>query len=264
MSERALLVLAGTAVLAGTILAMPLGAQTITGTVLDEARKSPVAGALVVLLDEEGEERAQALSDASGDFVIAPPEAGRYYLAVTRIGYHPTRSPLLALTFEGSAPLDLMMQPAPIGLEGFEVEVDARTRATEELRISGVEPRDLGQRFVDRAEIEAVAIRDDVGKVLEHQTIGGIRVIRPENLTPGSDPRMGLCVSLQRARRGNGMGTCALIVLDGVPIRGDVALALDPETVGAMAVLLPVEAATLYGSRGGAGALLIWTRSGGD
>jgi hypothetical protein len=251
-----------TALATAVALAAPVQAQTIAGVVLDEARESPVAGALILLLDRSGEERAQALSDPDGRFVITPPEAGEYYLAATRIGYEPTRSPLLALTMEGTAPLELMMRPAPIGLEGFEVEVDAEGRAAEELRFSGVEPRDLGSRFVSQAEIAAVQIRPDVGSVLEHQAISGMRVIRPENLNPGSAD-VGLCVSLQRARRGNGMGTCAMVVLDGVPIRGDVALALDPESVAAMAVLLPTEATTMYGTRGARGALLIWTRGGG-
>ena len=243
----------------GTTSAQPLHAQTLVGQVLDESRESPVAGALVVLLDRDGEERAQALSGSDGRFVIAPPEAGEYYLAATRIGYEPTRSPLIALSLEGTTPIDLMMQPAPIGLEGLEIEVDPVSRATEELRISGIEPRDLGHRWISQADIESVAIKSDVGRVLEWQGIGGMRVVRPENLTTGSHD-LGLCVSFQRARTGQGLNRCALIVLDGVPIRGDLALALDPESVAAMALLTPIEATILYGVRGEPGALMIWTR----
>lgn len=237
----------------------PLHAQTLVGQVLDESRESPVVGALVVLLDRDGEQRAQALSGSDGRFVIAPPEAGEYYLAVTRIGYEPTRSPLIALTLEGTTPIDLMMQPAPIGLEGFAVEVDPVSRATEELRISGIELRSLGSRWISTADIEAVAIKSDVGRILEWQGIGGMRVIRPENMTTGSHD-LGLCISFQRARTGQGLNRCALIVLDGVPIRGDLALALDPESVAAMALLTPMEATILYGVRGEPGVLMIWTR----
>jgi len=240
-----------------------LGAQTVVGRVLDEVRGSPVGGALVRLLDKDGDERAQALADEVGRFVLAPPRAGEYYLEASRIGYRRSLTPLLAFSgADGSIPLDLMMAPAPIGLEGLAVEVDVETRATEEMKAGGIRPRDLGNRWIDRKAIEAVPITRDVGSVLERNSIANIRIIRPENLVPGSDA-LGLCVALARARTASGSGTCALIVLNGVPITGEQALALDPESVEAMAVLLPREAATLFGSRGGRGALLIWTRTGG-
>lgn len=240
-----------------------LAGQTVMGRALDAQREGPVAGALVRLLDRDGKERAQAVTDDAGRFVLAPPRPGEYYLEGTRLGYQRTLTPLLGFSgAEGTVPLDLMMSAAPIGLEGLSVEVDVVTRATEELQLSGIAPRDLGNRWIDRKDIEAVPIRADVGNVLERQNIANIRIIRPENLVPGSD-KLGLCVALTRARMGSGLGTCALVVLNGVPITGEQALGLDPESVEAMAVLLPPEAATLFGIRGGAGALVVWTRAGG-
>ena len=239
-----------------------LRAQTVIGRVLDDARESPVSGAVVRLLDEDGKKKAETLADSLGRFVLTPPKAGEYYLEATRIGYQRALTPLLEFADrDDRVQIDLMMTPAPIGLEGLSVEVDVETRAAEDMKLSGVRPVDLGNRWVSRADIEAVAIRPDVGNVLEHQSVAGIRVIRPENLVPGSDG-LGLCVSLVRARTGGGMGTCALVVLDGVTITGEQALFVDPESVEAMAVLLPTEAATLFGTRGGRGALLIWTRKG--
>ena len=93
-------------------------AQTIMGRILDDTRETPIAEALVRLLDRDGEERGQAMSDATGRFTITPPDPGEYYLEATRIGYQRATTPLLALTAAGSAPLELMMQPAPIGLGG--------------------------------------------------------------------------------------------------------------------------------------------------
>lgn len=222
-----------------------------------------MSGAAVRLLDKDGKERAQVLSDSLGRFVLTPPKAGDYYLEATRIGYQRSLSPLLAFAVrDDRVQLDLMMTPAPIGLEGLSVEVDVETRAAEDLKLSGVTPMELGNRWISRKDIEAVAIRPDVGNILEHQSIAGIRIIRPENMVPGGDD-VGLCVSLARARTASGQGTCALVVLDGVPISGEQALFVDPETVEGMAVLLPTEATLLYGTRGGRGALRIWTRSGG-
>jgi hypothetical protein len=243
--------------------ARPLRAQTVVGRVLDDARESPVSGAAVRLLDKDGKKKAEALADAMGRFVITPPREGEYYLEATRIGYQRALTPLLRFAArDDRVELDLMMTPAPIGLEGFAVEVDLETRASEDLKLSGVRPTDLGNRWVSRADIDAVAIRPDLGNVLEYQSIAGIRIIRPENMVPGGDD-LGLCVSLARARTGSGQGTCALVVLDGVPISGEQALFVDPESVEGMAVLLPTEATTLYGTKGARGALMIWTRRGG-
>ena len=241
----------------------PLGAQTVVGRVLDDTRESPISGAAVRLLDRDGKEKAEALADSLGRFVITPPGEGEYYLEATRIGYQRALTPLLAFAArDDRVQLDLMMTPAPIGLEGFSVQVDVETRAARDLKLAGVQPVDLGNRWISRKDIEAVAIRPDLGNVLEHRSIAGMRVIRPENLVPGSDD-LGLCVSLVRARTGSGQGTCAMVVLDGVPITGEQALFVDPESVDGMALLMPTEATLLYGTRGGRGVLQIWTRTGG-
>lgn len=235
----------------------PAAGQTIVGRVLDGVNEAPVGGALVLLIDRQGAERARILADSAGRFVLEPPEAGQYYLSAERLGYQPTSSPLLALSRGGSAPVDLLMEPQPVGLEGFEISVEAQ--ALEYLAQFGLTANDLGNRFIDRSTIEAVEAKRDVGNVLEWQQIGGMRVIRPENLRPGSDD-MGLCVSLVRARTGSGQGRCAMVVWNGVPISGSAALELDPDAVEAMALLNPVEATFYYGTMGEGGALLVWTR----
>lgn len=241
----------------------PLHAQIVMGRVLDDTRDSPVGGAAVRLLDKDGTKKAEALADEFGRFVLRPPKAGEYYIEATRIGYERALTPLLQFSDrDDRVGLDLTMSPAPIGLEGFAVQVDARSRAAQELAHVGIRFADLGNRWISRKDIEAVSIRPDLGNVLEHQLIAGMRVIRTENLGAGSDP-LGLCVSMQRARTGAGQDTCAQVVLDGVPITGDQALMVDPETVEGIALLLPSEAATLYGTRGGRGVLQIWTRTGG-
>jgi hypothetical protein len=238
-----------------------LQAQTIIGYAVDDDRGSPVAGAVVRLLDRDGNERGQALADSAGRFVLSPPEPGEYSLEATRLGYQITRSPLLALTGIGTAELELIMVPAPIGLEGFEVEVDAVSEAEDQLRLAGIEPAELGNRFVSQEQIDAVEIKPDVGSVLEWSQIGGMRVLRPENTTTGSD-KVGLCVSLARARTGQGRDRCAMVVWNGVQVDQISALAIDPASIGAMAVLTPIEAVILYGVRGEAGALVMWSRQG--
>lgn len=247
----------------------PLTAQTLVGRVLDDARESPVAGALVRLLDRDGKERARALADSEGRFALGPPKAGEYYLEATSLGYQRTLSPLLAFTQgQGTAAVDLMMVPAPIGLEGLSVEVDAATRATRDLDLLGIAPADLGSSWITQAEIDAIEIKQDVGVIMEWQGISGLRVVRPENIqrtpTPGdlSEP-LGLCISLVRGRTWQGSNTCALAVVNGIPTTNEHLLDLDPLTVSAIAVLQPIEALVLFGKKAEGGAVLIWTRQGG-
>lgn len=235
-------------------------AQTIQGRILDQENEQPVGGAIVSLVDRDGDERTRALADSAGRFRIAPPEAGEFYLVAERFGYFETRSPLIALRTDGEAALDLMLVPEPIGIEGLEVSVEELAR--QELQQLGLTPAQLGNRWIGRERIDALAVKLDVGAVLERTAQANMRVIRPENLTMGSDD-LGLCVSLQQARTASGRGTCALVVLDGIPITGVGALDIDPEAIESIAILEPIEASTFYGTAGGSGAVLVWTRRGG-
>ncbi len=75
-------------------------------------------------------------------------------------------------------------------------------------------------------------------------------------------PFSGLCVALVRGRRGDGSSRCALPVLDGGVVTGEVLETIDPYSVESIAVLMPVEATTLYGPLGAGGAVLVFTRRG--
>jgi len=246
----------GVAVLLALLVAAPaLSAQTIVGRVLDDARNSPVAGAIVRLLDEEDEERAQAIADSLGRFTLAPPENGHYVLEAVRLGYERTRSPLLDMHEGGSVPLDLMMRPLPIGLEGFRVTVEQE--ASELLTPMGLTPARLGNRWIDRDFIESVQAKRDIGSVIRWKNIPGAYVINGDNATSTSGvPR--LCIQLQRGRGMGGNG-CALLVLNGMVVPEEAAVLIDPDAFEAVAVLRPTEATTYWGTLGGAGAVLMWT-----
>lgn len=248
-------------VLATLAVAIPAEsrAQTILGQVLDQINEQPVGGVAVSLVSRSGVERLRTLSDSVGRFVLTPPEAGEYLLVTERFGYLETRSPLLALVIEGRAPLELLVAPSPIGLEGLEVSVE--DLAAEQLNIMGLSANVLGRRWIDRRQIEAIQVKRDIGTILETTSQSGIRVIRPDNLTMGSE-NMGLCVSMQRGRRADGRGTCALVVLNGVPISSVQALNIDPDAIESIALLVPTEAVMQYGTMAGSGALLVWTRHG--
>jgi len=233
-----------------TLTPVAVAAQTITGRVLEEGRDAPVASALVTLVDRDGDRRAEAVSDSAGRFVLSPPKAGEYTISTTRLGYEPFRSPLLSLAAEGTVQMDLIVRPEPLGLEGFEVSVESE--AVKVLASFGHRPEDLRRRWIDRKTIESrrTAVRTE--DVIRWQAIPGVAV----ETASGSPLLAPLCVySLHGGTTG-----CALTVLNGVIIDPVEANQLDPIMIEAIAVLSPTDAATLYGTQGGNGAVLIWLR----
>lgn len=223
-------------------------AQALRGTVTEEGRGTPVAGVVVTLRDRDGAVKAGTTTDAAGAFLLAPPEAGEYRVEAARLGYETTRSLLFAMTTEGTVPFEIVLRPTPIGLEGFEVTVEREAEAF--LQPLGLTPTRLGRRWIGRPEIEALPVSTPGPlEMIRWRSIPGIWVAEPP---AGAPPT--LCVTSVRR------GQCALILLNGVQISGVDAQAIPPEDIEAIAVLSAIDAATFYGTEGGAGAVLIWTR----
>ncbi len=87
------------AALTGALLlcAPAAGAQTVRGTVVDAESGQPVAGAVVVLLDQQGRRHGAVLSGAAGEYQLRAPHAGGYVLRAERVGYQSITSPPLRL-----------------------------------------------------------------------------------------------------------------------------------------------------------------------
>jgi hypothetical protein len=78
-------------------MSVALHAQTVRGVVLDERSALPVTGAVVALLDENGDRRAAVFSDSLGAFTIRATRAGSFRLWVERITYQPRLTPAVQL-----------------------------------------------------------------------------------------------------------------------------------------------------------------------
>jgi hypothetical protein len=113
---------------AAAVLLLPGGlqAQTIYGELLDASNLRPVAGALIQILDEEGEAVAAATADPEGRYDVSLPGPGLYRIVVSHLGYGAAGSDLIAFEAEDSLQANLLLPPAPIALEGIEVDVEAR------------------------------------------------------------------------------------------------------------------------------------------
>ncbi len=246
----------GAALLLGIALfvATDSAAQTLVGSVLEEGRNTPVAGATISLVDQDGEHRAYAISDSLGHFQLAPPEPGEYVVEAAALGYEPANSPLFAMTLEGSVPFEFVLRPSPIGLEGLDVSVEPIDVVAERLlRQYGQSPASLGRRWIDRAALSSLAMSGDPGVAI--QWLGVPRVWVMEGAKHGRNPR--LCVQDLRTR------ACAIIILNGVKIDPAAALAIDFHQLEAIAVLTPSDATTFFGTGAIGGAVLLWIREDG-
>ena len=72
---------------AGMLVAAPLSAQAITGTLVEAETGTPVEGASVILLNRSGDQVDWRLTDAVGRFDFRMTRAGTYLLRADRIGH---------------------------------------------------------------------------------------------------------------------------------------------------------------------------------
>lgn len=108
------------------LAAVPAGAQSVRGTVRQEDTGTPVAGAMVVLLDGAGAAHASILSNEAGAFTLAAPAAGRYRLLVQRIGFVDVHSEYLELAAGATRQQDVTVRATAIVLDGISVQAAPR------------------------------------------------------------------------------------------------------------------------------------------
>ena len=217
-------------------------AQQVDLFLVDGGNLGPVSGATVSLLTPEDRSVWSGSSDALGQVGFSAP-AGEYYLVAIGLGFEPYRSPLLEIPPEGTYTLEIPLDRAPVAVEG--ITVTARSQATELLTGFGLSVNSIGRRWIDRSEIEQVMAPFHIGDVLRGQNLPGLTVDEPSNPQDAS-----LCVRVGKA--------CTLLVLEGVIVSADHAYMLNPDDLGAIAVLKPGEATLLYGIRGVNGAVIMW------
>lgn len=103
-----------------------LGAQSITGRVVDAESRQPVPGAEVRLLDSAAAVVARELSNAAGAFAFGDLRSGRYTIEVEQFGYEPRRTRTLEVDEDGIHGHEVAIEPLAIPLE--EIRVTSRLR----------------------------------------------------------------------------------------------------------------------------------------
>lgn len=108
------------------ILPHALGAQTVTGRVVDRDGGAPLDGAVVVLQDSAHRQVRAVLSREDGRFIVDVPRAGRYRLLAERIGYAATVDDWFDVARRDSVDRTIALAVEPISLESIEVQADRR------------------------------------------------------------------------------------------------------------------------------------------
>ncbi len=106
--------------------AHPCEAQIVQGQLLDAETGEPVEGALILLLDQAGEEAGGYLTNDVGRFIIQAPAPGTYTLRAERIGYETVSSDPFQLRQAERFGIRLEAGKKAIELEGIRVEGSQR------------------------------------------------------------------------------------------------------------------------------------------
>jgi hypothetical protein len=101
-----------------------LATQQVLGRTVREADGSPLLEALIVLVDDRGDERARTVTSPSGGFDLRAPGAGRYRLRVQRIGQRGWETPPFDLAVEQNSRPTFRVPDRPFELQ--ELSVSAR------------------------------------------------------------------------------------------------------------------------------------------
>jgi hypothetical protein len=140
-------------VLAIAAIAANASAQSVRGVLLDAVTTRPVAQARVSLLDSLGVDVASVVTDSSGRFLLASPEAGQYRMLIRRIGYQPATSG--PVSFQKAKVWQLTLELAPLATELEPVTI--RERTGRQWAVDGFREREaMGHGiFLDHLEILA-------------------------------------------------------------------------------------------------------------
>lgn len=230
-------------------LATQAEAQIVSGRVSEETSDSALEAVSVSLLLRSTEVAARTITDGRGRYVLRAPGPGDYRVVADHLGFQRLESPLARIAADQAVTIDFELPVDPIELEGIDVEVQRLEELKQRAGQYGVAIEHIGGRFVPRTEIEKRLTERNIGGILQWQNWAGVRV-------RWSDDPPRLCV-----RAVAGRVRCAITVLDGIVVTDEVAALVPPEALEAVILLTPMEATLSFGTDGGGGAVLLFTRA---
>lgn len=232
----------------------------VRGTVRADGEGPALAGARIWILSVTGDTVGRARADSTGVFHLSVPPGVGYRAVASAEGY--LREASSAFILDGAESLDVTFQLIPdrdvltMKIEGIVVEVEARNRAVAKrlLRQFGQNEITMGRRWIGVATLDSMPSTGeaDPGVAIQRQGVPGVWV--DEAAKHGKNAL--LCVR-QKPRE------CSLIILNGIQVDLQTALLIDYRELEGIAVLRPEDATTFFGTQGGGGAVVLWTRGSG-
>jgi hypothetical protein len=226
--------------------------QTVTGRMLELWSNKTLPGALVMLVTEGGDSVSAVWSDDRGDFALAAPGPGVYYVSARKIGYGMVVDGPLVLEEGSTAVVGIHLQPAAL-YEMAPITVTAEPAVRHLVSAGFYERQRSGSGvFLGPDHVEKRISARNVSDLL--QGLPGVTIDHSGNVR-------------LRGMVG-GQGTCGepLVYIDGFPsIAGNEDLkAISPMNIAGIEVYRrPVEVPAEYGgATSGCGVIVLWTQRG--
>ncbi len=219
----------------GSVSPAQVAGQVIRGRVLDEIGGNPVAQAVVRVLDADSEALVASLADSLGRYRLELPSPGEFYLSAERLGYEPTRSPLLAVVDSGGEfVVDLSVRVSPLDIPGIEVTAERFAEINQRLRLLvGVSPTALRVQPIMRPEIENHLDRShNVTDLIRWKSIPSLEIRNTDD---------GPCFLIRRGSRVRIPDSCAPVLVNGVPLVFGTVESLPLDMVEVIVVTMPLE-----------------------
>jgi hypothetical protein len=228
----------------------------VEGRLRDGDDGRPVSDAVITV----AETGLEITSGRDGRFVLGELPVGTYQLGIEHVAYG-SRTEALRLEEGPVVLLEIALPPRAIALEGFTVTATPRTGA-DEVRLRSGTRRDIAfGSDLARAEERGERVVDVLRRM------PGIEVT--EGTEQSELPFGAVCVEMRRATRGIMTGSgCEMVavILDGSRISGGVEglghflMDLQAADFESVELLGPLQATTLYGMAGSAGAVVLHSR----
>ena len=158
------------------LVAGEASAQVIRGVVVESGSQTPVASALVSLVDSGNRDLLRFLADADGSFRFLAPRPGRYSVRAERVGMTTNTVDAVDLGPGDTITVRIALEQRPIALAGIQVSGDRRCELRADLG-------DATQRVWEEARkaLSATSLADSAGRYV-YELEKYVRELEPGSL----------------------------------------------------------------------------------